>query len=75
MPARVTIGIVSVLININTNNQVVKQISPVSYSTSMNSFLIGSLMFTVFALIEYAILNWAGTTYAKMRSKINETLT
>ena len=72
VPARVAIGIISILINISTNNSVTTQIPQVPYTVELSSFLMGSLFFTVLAMMEFSLLNWGSTTYNKMRIKLNE---
>ena len=72
VPARVTIGITSILIQINLNIAITNYIPQVSYSVALSDWLLASLVFAAISLIEFAALNFSTTNYKRMRLKINE---
>ena len=71
VPARVALGVISILITLNMMNSTHKYIPQINYATWLGTFLNGTLLFTVVSMLEYATLNFCSTNYAEMRKAID----
>jgi len=71
-PARVSVGTLSILIQIGLNNSVQGHIPQVPYRVILSDFLFVALIFAVCAMVQYSILNYATTCYNKWRIEIND---
>lgn len=70
-PARVSLGIVAILINININSKAQSILPKISYRTWLGNFLLGTLLMSTIQMAEYAVLNYCTTTYNQYRNRIN----
>eukprot|EP00217_Crustomastix_stigmatica_P004234 CAMPEP_0183800358 /NCGR_PEP_ID=MMETSP0803_2-20130417/24631_1 /TAXON_ID=195967 /ORGANISM="Crustomastix stigmata, Strain CCMP3273" /LENGTH=460 /DNA_ID=CAMNT_0026045069 /DNA_START=51 /DNA_END=1430 /DNA_ORIENTATION=- len=79
-PARVAMGLIPMLITVNSNNAVRNSLPKISYNTWLNDFLFGLLMFNLYVMVSYGVSNFfmvyeaavanAKTASAKMRAAV-----
>jgi hypothetical protein len=70
VPGRAYLGSLAIFININA--YILPQVSSITW---IGNFLLGCLMFGVFTMIEYCILNYCTFTFNAMNIKIEEMIT
>ena len=61
--ARCSLAITSILITINFSNGISQILPPIEYEVWMEDYFKGILIFTTFAMFEYAVVNFATLNY------------
>ena len=67
--ARCSLAITVVLITINFQNGINNILPPIEYSVWLNTYFTGVLIFTCFAMLEYAVVNFATSNYKVMQQQ------
>eukprot|EP00347_Sterkiella_histriomuscorum_P019697 403340633 len=70
--ARCSLAITVVLITINFQNGINTILPPIEYSVWLNSYFTGILIFTCFAMLEFAVVNFATSNYKVMQQQIDD---
>jgi hypothetical protein len=71
VPARISLCTVTILITITLINNVYDQVPQLKYNTWLVKYCIGTLLFTIIPMLEFATLNFATVCHAIMRASVD----
>lgn len=72
--ARCSLAITTVLITINFSNGINNIIPPIEQSVWLETYFTGILIFTCFAMLEYAIVNFCDSHFKLVKQQIEDTV-
>ena len=72
--ARCSLAITTILITINFSNGLNNVLPPIDYEVWMEEYFKGILIFTCFAMFEYAVLNFVTLNYMNDKKRIDDTI-
>lgn len=72
--ARTSLAITTVLISVSYKNSVEDLTPPLNYYAWIQRYFIGILFFNVFAMFEYALVNYCNYNYQNQKNRIDETV-